>query len=63
MAGPLTVLELTFHRRAGVSCGDALRAYDPNTELWSIWSVDRRDAHRPLGPPVTSRFDGGVGTF
>jgi hypothetical protein len=40
-----------------------LRAFDPTTELWSIWWLDGRDPAANLDPPVKGRFDGGVGTF
>jgi hypothetical protein len=40
-----------------------LRAYDPKTEQWSIWWLDGRNPAGDIGPPVTGRFENGVGTF
>ena len=40
----------------------ALRAYDPNTKLWSIWWLDARTPTK-VDPPVVGRFENGVGTF
>ena len=47
---------------AGPYRAATLRAYDPATELWSIWWLDAR---RPaqLDPPVVGRFRDGVGVF
>jgi hypothetical protein len=40
-----------------------LRAYDPKTGLWAIWWLDGRNPHGAFDPPLTGRFDKGVGTF
>lgn len=41
--------------------GMTLRLYDPMARLWSIYWSDTK-SHR-LFPPVTGRFEGGIGTF
>ena len=38
-----------------------LRRSDPRTGIWSIWWWDGRSAE--IDPPVTGRFENGVGTF
>ncbi len=47
--------------------GMSLRAYNPVTELWSIYWLDNQtgglDAHGHLLPPVVGRFRDGVGVF
>jgi hypothetical protein len=40
-----------------------LRAFDPKTQLWSIWWLDGRAASGSLEPAVRGRFANGVGTF
>ena len=40
----------------------ALRAYDPDKELWSIWWLDCRTPTK-VDPPVVGHFENGVGTF
>lgn len=40
---------------------EGLRRFDPKTGLWSIWWWDGRFAE--IDPPVTGRFENGVGTF
>lgn len=61
--GSANVEEHTFHRPAGITYGIALRTYDAKTGLWAIWWVDSRAPHGTLDPPVTGRFENGVGTF
>lgn len=61
--GSANVEEHTFHRKAGISYGIAMRAYDAKTKQWAIWWVDGRDPHAALDPPVKGRFIDGVGTF
>ena len=39
-----------------------LRAFDPQTNSWSIWWLDNRHPHQ-LDVPVVGKFDDGVGTF
>ncbi|MCB1051366.1 MAG: hypothetical protein H6510_17775 [Acidobacteria bacterium] len=43
--------------------GMALRFYNPETRLWSIYWVDNTGAPGVLQPPVTGRFQEGVGIF
>jgi hypothetical protein len=40
-----------------------LRAYDQETDTWSIWWLDQRFPEGPIGPPVQGRFENGIGTF
>lgn len=61
--GSANVEEHTFFRRAGISYGIAVRAYDAKTAQWAIWWIDARDPHGALDPPVKGRFTDGVGTF
>jgi hypothetical protein len=39
-----------------------IRAYDPATQLWSIWWLDSRNPGH-LDPPVVGGFKNGIGTF
>lgn len=41
--------------------GIALRTFDPSAALWSIYWVSERDGR--LQPPVTGRFEDGIGRF
>lgn len=41
----------------------AVRAYDAKTGLWAIWWVDGRNPHGVLDPPVSGRFENGIGRF
>jgi len=52
------VLELPTGTYRAVS----LRAFDPQSETWSIWWLDARSPAQ-LDPPVVGRFSYGVGTF
>lgn len=61
--GSANVEEHRFNRPAGVTYGIAIRAYDPKTAQWAIWWIDSREPHGTLDPPVTGRFENGVGTF
>jgi hypothetical protein len=45
----------------GAYRAEGLRRFDPGTGLWSIWWWDGRFAD--IDPPVTGRFENGVGTF
>lgn len=38
-----------------------IRAFNPETRLWSIWWFDER--MQTIDPPVRGSFEGGVGTF
>ncbi len=40
----------------------AMRTFDPDERLWSIWWFDQRHP-RDLAPPVVGSFVDGVGTF
>jgi hypothetical protein len=40
-----------------------LRAFDANTNQWSIWWLDGRSPLGPLDPPVRGGFQHGIGTF
>src|SRR5215470_9831417 len=63
MAGAGNVEEHTFHRPTGIAYGVALRAYDTEKALWSIWWLDSRYPTGPVGPPAQGHFENGVGTF
>jgi len=39
----------------------ALRRFDPETRLWSIWWWDERSS--AIDPPVIGKFENGIGTF
>jgi hypothetical protein len=43
--------------------GVTLRAYDPQTDQWSIWWLDGRNPHGDLEPPMKGRFVNGSATF
>lgn len=42
--------------------GFGIRAFDPATQLWSIWWVDGRNP-TTIDPPVVGHFDGDAGVF
>ena len=52
------VLELPAGEYRAVS----LRAFDPQSETWSIWWLDARSPAQ-VDPPVVGGFSDGVGTF
>lgn len=57
--GNISVEEMIFPTRG--TRGFALRLFDPETDLWSIYWVDSRTMR--MDPPVVGRFTDGVGTF
>jgi hypothetical protein len=63
MGGAGNVEDNVIELPAGSYRAVAIRAYDSKTGLWAIWWVDGRHPHGKLDPPVTGRFEGGVGRF
>jgi hypothetical protein len=47
---------------AGSYRAATIRAFDPQTQTWSIWWLDGRNPGA-LDVPVVGRFENGVGTF
>lgn len=48
---------------AGTYRAVTIRAFDLETENWSIWWLDGRHPKPPLDPPVIGRFEDGIGEF
>lgn len=48
---------------AGTYNGATLRTYDPKTREWRIYWFDSRMPGAPVDPPLTGKFENGVGTF
>jgi hypothetical protein len=46
---------------AGAYRAMGIRAFNPDTRLWSIWWFDERS--QTIDPPVRGGFENGVGTF
>jgi hypothetical protein len=42
--------------------GMGIRGYDPKTQAWAIWWLDKRNPLE-IGPPVIGNFENGVGAF
>lgn len=63
MGGRANLEEHTLNAPAGPYRAIGLRAYDPNTGRWAIRWRDERYPSFPLDPPVTGRFENGVGSF
>ena len=61
--GSANVEEHTLDAPSGGYRAVALRAYDSTTGQWAIWWLDGRYPHGTLDPPVTGRFESGVGRF
>lgn len=61
MEGAGNVEDQVLNDPAGRYPAAAMRMRDPATGLWSIWWYDPRFSE--LSPPVTGRFENGVGTF
>ncbi|WP_297510901.1 hypothetical protein [uncultured Caulobacter sp.] len=62
MAGAGNFSDNVMNFPAGTARSVGLRAYDPARALWSSWFLDGRSP-RDIAPPLTGRFEGGVGTF
>jgi hypothetical protein len=63
MAGSANVEEFALDSPDGAYRALNLRAYDKNSDRWSIWWLDERYPEGPLGLPVQGRFENGIGTF
>jgi hypothetical protein len=59
LGGLVNIEEIAMPER-GFS-GVSLRSFDLATGLWSIWWISSLEGR--LRPPVTGRFEGGVGLF
>jgi hypothetical protein len=63
MGGVANLEEHWMDVPAGAYRALGLRSFDPKSGLWAIWWIDGRDPHGPVDPPLTGRFENGVGTF
>ena len=61
MAGVAGYEDNVLDHPKGAYRAAGLRRIDPKTGLWSIWWWDGRLSE--IDPPVTGRFEEGVGTF
>lgn len=61
MGGEANVEDQYLDDPAGACRASAFRRFDRETGQWSIWWHDARSG--VLDPPVTGRFEDGVGTF
>jgi len=61
MAGAAGYEDNLLNDPRGAYRAEGLRRFDPRTRLWSIWWWDERFSD--IAPPVTGRFENGVGTF
>lgn len=61
MGGEANVEDQYLDDPAGAYRASAFRRFDRETGQWSIWWHDARSG--VLDPPVTGRFEDGVGTF
>jgi len=61
MAGVAGYEDNVLDHPKGAYPAAGLRRLDPKTGLWSIWWWDGRLSE--IDPPVTGRFENGVGTF
>jgi hypothetical protein len=52
-----------FKMPGGEVRGVSLRSYDPRTEQWAVWWLDRGNPSGNLDPPIKGKFENGVGTF
>jgi hypothetical protein len=62
LAGQANVDDNVLELPSGTYRAVTLRAYDPETQTWSIWWLDSRQPH-DLGAPVVGAFADGTGTF
>lgn len=63
MGGAGNVEDNVLELPGGTYRAAAVRAFDRDTGLWSIWWLDGRYPGRRLDPPVKGRFENGVGLF
>jgi hypothetical protein len=62
LAGQANVDDNVLELPSGTYRAVTLRAYDPETQTWSIWWLDSREPH-DIGVPVVGAFADGTGTF
>jgi hypothetical protein len=63
MDGSANIEEHKLNSPSGGYQAIGLRSYDLKTKKWSIWWLDGRYPSGPLDPPVTGKFENGVGKF
>ena len=62
LGGAANIDDNTIHLPGGSYRAVTLRAWSPQTGLWSIWWLDGR-LPGEIGTPMRGRFEGGVGCF
>jgi len=61
MGGQGNVGDNVMERPGGTIRGVGIRAYDPQSGLWSVWWLDARNP--VIDPPLKGSFKDGIGTF
>ena len=63
MGGSANIEEHKLDSPSGAYRAIGLRSYDPKTQQWAIWWLDGRYPSGPIDPPVTGKFEDGIGKF
>lgn len=63
MNGSANIEEHKLDSPNGAYRAIGLRSYDPKTQQWAIWWLDGRYPFGPIDPPVTGKFEDGIGKF
>ncbi|MCI0618766.1 DUF1579 domain-containing protein [bacterium] len=63
MDGLANIDECTISAPSGAYQAIGLRSFDVNTKQWAIWWLDGRYPSGPIDPPVTGKFEDGIGKF
>jgi hypothetical protein len=63
MNGSANIEEHKLNSPNGAYHAIGLRSYNSKTQEWAIWWLDGRYPSGPIDPPVTGKFEDGVGKF
>jgi hypothetical protein len=63
MNGSANIEEHKLNSPNGAYHAIGLRSYNAKTQEWAIWWLDGRYPSGPIDPPVTGKFEDGVGKF